>query len=510
MTVNIKINPVFCLACGAVCAFYCLFPVFRRGLVNINLFLVLAFIPVTVLCLFRVLASYPLLADHNPRTSRLIRLMPVWLTAFSAGLALGIGAGVQADSGVSFGIPENTVTGISGTLLDDPRSISGGRVMSALSLRMVSGSGGVRATARGEVTVFFLEESADRLREFGRGAEVFADGSLRAGTGGFEGVYTFGAENLHITKSAPPLERFRTGLRLGLTRRFTGLAEDSADASWGGLALALLLGIRDNLDTGFSLMYREAGCSHILALSGMHLAVLIAIISFLLKKPLGLRPAAITGAFIIIAYCFIVGPLPSLNRAALMYLLGVLAVLGMLKRDPLLLLCMAFLIQLVFSPQAGFSLSFILSYPALAGILIIGDLINNIFKGTVPAIVLQSVSASLGAFIATAAVSSWFFNDLRPVGIIAGLVMAPLTMVFMAGSMVWLGLDLLHPALSFPLGKPLSLLYKLMEKAVSLASYIPGIRLNFFVVLASSLLITGLLVWLDYRRRLVIHPEPFT
>ena len=495
MASNVKISPVVCAALGAAVAFYCLFPLYHRDLISIHFLLVLTFIPLVLLCLFRVLASYPLLENDN--TGRLIRLMPIWVTAFSAGLALGIGAGVQAAPSTSFGLPQDSIMGISGIVLDDPRLISGGRAMSAVSLRMVMGSGGVRATARGDITVFFQEESAERLREFGRGAEVFAEGNLRAGTDSLANTYTFNAETLHITEPAPSLERFRTRLRRDLTQRF---ADSSGNAPWSGLALALLLGIRDNLDTGFSAQYRDAGCSFLLALSGMHLAVLIGIISFLLKKPLGLRPAAISGACIIVAYCFIVGPLPSLNRSALMYLLGVLAVLGMLKRDALLLLCMAFLIQLVLTPQAGLSLSFMLSYLALAGILIIGNLINNIFKGTVPSFFLQPVSASLGAFIATAGIVTWFFNDLRPVGIIASLILAPLTMVFMLGSMVWLGLDLLFSSLSFLIGTPLSLMYWLMEKTASLASYVPGIRAHPLVVLFVSLLITALLVWLDYRR----------
>ena len=504
MPSSIKISPVLCAALGAACAFYGIFPLYLTDLINIDVMLVLAFIPVAVLCLFRVLAAYPLIANDQHRAVRLIRLMPVWATAFSAGLALGIGAGVKAVPVISFGIPSHTVTGISGTLLDDPRLVSSGRAMSTLSLRMSMGSGGVRATANGEITVFFQEESTERLREFGRGAEVFIEGILRPGS--IDGEYTFSADALHITQPAPPLERFRTGLRLALTRRFAG----SDESAWGGLSLALLLGIRDNLDTGLAGLYRNAGCSYVLALSGMHLAVLVAAVSFLLKKPLGLRPAAIAGACIIVAYCFIVGPLPSLTRAALMYLLGVFAVLGMLRRDPLLLLSMAFLIQLTVTPQAGFSISFILSYLALAGIVVIGAMLVNIFRGLVPHVLLQPVSASLGAFIATAVVITLLFNDLRPAGIIAGLVVIPLTTVFMVGSMIWLGLDLIRPFLSSLVATPLSLLYRLMEQTVYLAGFIPGISANPFLVLALSLLAVALLVWLDCRRRRAAgHLEPF-
>jgi competence protein ComEC len=524
----INIKPVLCAACGTVLSYYCLFPLYRSGTISIDSLLILIHIPAAFLCLLWTLASFvklrscptdsktPWLILNFWTAPRQLRLLIIWTTAFAAGLAIGIAAGANIPAAAHFGIPENTIRGISGTLLDDPRIISNskadGRAMSTLSLRMAMDNKGVRATARGQITVFFPGENARRLREFGRGTEVVADGDLRAprvdAGGGFSlGDYTFTAQSLHITKTAPALERFRTGLRLGLTERFTG---SHGTGAWGGLALALLLGIRDNLDTGFAALYRDAGCSYILALSGMHLAILVSLISVLLKKPLGLRAAAIAGAVIIIAYCFIVGPLPSLNRAALMYLLGVAAALGMLKRDMLSLLCMAFLFQIIFTPASGFSLSFILSYLALAGILVIGKAVNGAFMGKIPALLLQPLSASLGAFIATAGVSAWAFNDLRPVGILAGLALAPLAAVFMVLSIAWLGLDLILPALSFLPGKVLSLLYWLMEKIASLAAAVPGIKANPFLTLFLSLLITVTILWMDRRRRIISGKlEPF-
>ena len=509
-----KLSPVLCAACGAALAYYCLFPLYRSGVITLDAMLALVFVPVGFLSLLWVLVSWPLMGDVKPQTVQWLRLMPLRLTAFAAGVAMGIGAGANAVQTVSFGIPQGTVRGISGVLLDDPRVVSGGRAMTTLSLKTTHSSGKVMVGAWGEITVFFPAESAVRLKEFGRGTEVFAEGTLREGSGsgrksGLDGSPpTFFAEALHITAQASLIERFRTGLRLDMAYRFT--ESPSGDPSWGGLALALLLGIRDNLDTGIAALYRDSGCSHILALSGMHLAVLVALISFLLKKPLGLRLAAICGALIILAYCYIVGPLPSLNRAAFMYLLGVIAVLGMLKKNLLLLLCMAFLIQIAITPRAGLSLSFILSYLALAGILIIGKSLNSIFKGKIPAFFLLSFSASVGAFLATAGVIAWFFGVLRPVGILASLILTPLTTVFMVGSMVWLALNLLAPSLSPLLSHPLSLLYQIMERTAFVAARMPGIKGALGLVLMLSLLCIALILWYERRCRLTINRvEPF-
>ena len=508
MTITAKLSPVLCAACGAALAYYCLFSLYRSGVITLDALLVLLFIPVGFLSLLWALVSWPLMGDVNPQIIKWLHLTPLRLTAFAAGVAMGIGVGAGAVQSVSFGIPEDTVEGISGVLLDDPRLVSGGRAMTTLSMRMIHGKGKVRVGARGEITVFFPAESSLRLKEFGRGAEVFVEGALRESVFNGSPAFTFFAESLHITAPAPQIERFRTNLRLDMTHRFT--ESTFGDPSWGGLALALLLGIRDNLDMGIAALYRDSGCSHILALSGMHLAVLVALISFLLKKPLGLRLAAICGALFILAYCYIVGPLPSLNRAALMYLLGVMAILGMLKKDPLLLLCMAFLIQIAITPRAGVSLSFILSYLALAGILVIGESLNGIFKGKIPAVLLLSLSASVGAFLATAGVTAWFFGVLRPVGIVASLILTPLTTVFMVGGMAWLALNLIAPSLSPLLSHPLSLLYQIMERTAFAASKMPGIKAAPWLVLTLSLLCIALILWYERRRRLTANRvEPF-
>jgi len=504
------ISPMLCAGCGAAVSYYFLAPLFFSGRVSAGGFLAMVFAPVAALCFFHALVSFPPAVSVDPRTLRALRTLPMLLAAFCAGFALGISAGARASRGLALGIPAEFAVGISGVLLDDPRLVAGGSAMATLSLRTVSGAGGARATARGEITVFFREANAARLREFGRGTEVFADGRLQvSGAGAFGGStnsYIFSADSLHVTAVAGPLDRFRTSVRLALADRLVGGSGYSAgsaasESAWGGLALALLLGVRDNLDSGLTALYRGAGISYILALSGMHLAVIIALVSFLLKKLLGLRLAAIAGAVIIIAYCFVIGPLPSLYRAALMYLLGVLAALGMLRRESLSILSMAFLVQLAFMPRSGMSLSFVLSYLAMLGILVLGKSLGGIFRGALPRFFLDPLALSVGAFVGTAWIVALVFGDLRPVGIFAGIIVAPLTTAFMVGAMIWLALDAALPALSAPIAWLLSLLYQAKEEIARLASLFPSVSASPRLVLLLSLLTFAFVLWLDFRLR---------
>jgi len=478
------IPPVQYAAFGAVIGFYFLFNTHIAAAIAVFIF---SFVS---LCFFRVLSSL-----NNE--SRPLYAANISFAAFTAGLVIGLCAADAGRNEINFGIPVERVVAVEGVLLEDPRIISGGSVMALLSLRKCAGEGGLRVSGSGDIAVFFPQEDTQKLREFGRGTNVFAEGVIRSSQRG----YSISAGSLHIVKPASGIEKMRTGIRLKLINIFDGKL-------WGGLALALLLGVRDNLDSDFTASYRGAGLSYILALSGMHLAIITALISFLLKKPLGLKASAITGAVIIILYCLLVGPMPSLNRSAIMYVLGVLAILGALPKKPLSILSLSFLIQIIFTPAAGNSLSFILSYLALFGILIIGKALSFLFAGKVPDFLLQPLSLSCGAFLATAGICSFTFGTIAPVGIIAGLLIVPLTTVFMIGSIIWLVLDFV--SLSFLLNWPLSVLYRLMEVIASVAGNMPGISANFILILVLSLVLSLLIVVFEYKRReALLKMEPF-
>jgi len=486
---RLPITPVLCTALGAVIGFYILFH---------------AILPVTITVLFLFIAIFNFLMVLSALNtqSRALKLYSICAAALTVGIVIGVCAANYGQNKVTFGLSEKQITGIEGVLLEDPRIISGGKAIVSVSLRKCAAGSTLRTVGSGEITIFFTQENAEKLKHFGRGTVVFAEGQLRSNEQGNSGRrWSVSAKSLHIVQPPPPIERMRTNIRLNLIKRFS-------DKPWGGLALALLLGIKDNLDTDLAAMYRNAGLSYILALSGMHLAILAALITFLLKKPLGLKASAICGAVIILLYCFLVGSMPSLNRAAMMYILGVLAVIGALPKKPLSILSLSFIIQIIVTPSAGNSISFILSYLALIGILLIGKPLSLLFTGKAPNILLQPLAMSCGAFLATSGVCGSAFGILAPVGIITGLVMVPLTTVFMIGSIIWLVLDFL--SLSALLNWPLSVLYRLMEIIASVSGKVPGISTAALLIIILSLALSLLIIAFEYRQRLsLLRPEPF-
>jgi competence protein ComEC len=387
--------------------------------------------------------------------------------------------------------------------MEDPRGLDDGRGIGYLDLREAAGKDGLRTSAKGQLLVFFPDGSIPRLQAFGRGSRIYIEGSIlppkpdRPSGGSSAETLLFRASGVHITDPAPAMEQFRTGIRIKLIEQF-------APHKWGGLALALLLGVRDNLDTEMARAYQKAGCSHVLSLSGMHLAVISAVLAFFLRKPLGLRAASLAGAAFIVLYVYLVGVQPSLSRSTIMYLLGMLALLGALPRKAMSLLGMAFLVQIVIWPASGDSVSFILSYLALAGILFVGDAFHDLFRGYLPEAVSRPLSASLGAFIATAAVLAGFFGVLQPVGIIAGLIIVPLTTLFMLAAMAFPVISLILPFLSAPFAMALSFLYDALDWIVGVSGRVPSLAVSHAgaVLLVSAAAVIAVL-WLRDRQAAV-------
>ena len=463
------------------------------------LILGLLFLLIIAVSLFRVLKLYP------GEKSKAVFITSILVAAAAVGFSLGIASRRSVIDTPEFGLASNRVIAVSGTLIEDPRTLHGGSGLGALELSESSGQGGLRASAKGIITVFFPAESIPRLREFGRGALIYIDGTVSIAEMG----PLFNASSVHVVRPASGLEQFRTSLRMKLLEKFRYRQDRKYEAGeapvWGPLASALLLGMRDDLAVDLSEGFRNSGCAHILALSGMHLAILSAVLAFLIKRPLGIKGASIAGALFIVLYVFVAGSQPSLVRSAIVYFMGTISLWGFLKGKPFSLLCMAFIIQLIFQSRTGLSLSFILSYLALTGILTMGESFHRIFRGRLPEILSQSLSSSLGAFIVTAPVIVLYFNVLRPIGIIAGLFAAPLSALFMVLALIALVVSFLPFALWSVLDFILVQVYRLFKLSVTLAGQAPGMSFSNPIPVLIFAIISWLLILYiqsrDYGRR---------
>jgi competence protein ComEC len=183
-----------------------------------------------------------------------------------------------------------------------------------------------------------------------------------------------------------------------------------------------------------------------------------------------------------------------------MYLIGTIALWGFLKKNTLSILGMAFIIQLLIQSETGMSLSFILSYLAMLGILTLADTFRSLFRGRLPEILSGSLSVSLGAFIVTSPVVAFFFGSLRPIGILASLIVVPVCSLFIVLALA----ALVASFLPFPLWNALDFiltpLYRFLEYTLTIIGQVPGFSIsNPLPVLAIVILFWGLIMFVDKR-----------
>jgi competence protein ComEC len=184
-----------------------------------------------------------------------------------------------------------------------------------------------------------------------------------------------------------------------------------------------------------------------------------------------------------------------------MYMLGAAALLAGLPRQPVVVLSLSLCIQTLYDPSSALGPSFILSYAALAGILLLSDPFHVFLEGRLPRVLAQPLAASLGAFTASAPAVIAFFGILRPVGIVSGLVVVPLISLFIFLSVLYLILGGIGGPLAGILDVLLTYIQELTQRIVSAASLVPGIPASLPLILLLCFSASAALVLLGQRRR---------
>jgi competence protein ComEC len=218
--------------------------------------------------------------------------------------------------------------------------------------------------------------------------------------------------------AASPREALRRGVVAGLS------------PAAGGLVQAMTLGIRDDLDD-LRALFAASGLAHVLALSGLHVGVLAGALGLALR-PLGRRAAPLV-VLAVALYVLLVGPSPSVVRAALM-VVTVATALGLRVGRPALgaSLALACAGSLLVSPLWSRDLGFALSYLSVAGILVVTPLLASLWRqrsGRAVAIaraVVGSLAVSAAAQLATASLVASHFGALPLLSPLVNVVAVPL------------------------------------------------------------------------------------
>ena len=242
------------------------------------------------------------------------------------------------------------------------------------------------------------------------------------------------------------------------------------------------MGDRSGIDTALSSRFSEAGVSHLFAVSGLHCAFLLTLLS-LLVGPQRRRLLAAVGIAVLTVYMLMVGLTPSVVRACIMQFFLLLAPLFLRDADPPTSLASALLAILLWNPYAAQSVSLQLSFGAMLGLILVTPRVHDFFAGRIrprkkpvraaASFLLSTLCSTLGAMVFTVPLTAYYFGVFSTVAPLTSLLCIPLaSWNFMAGFLTALLGFAFLPAAQV-LGYVCRVLTKLFLWVVDLACAIP-------------------------------------
>lgn len=253
------------------------------------------------------------------------------------------------------------------------------------------------------------------------------------------------------------------------------------------LICTAVIGDANFIDDDTRQIFSKAGIAHILAISGLHIGIILAILSLILRPIdfLGIRFLRICiSAIAVLFFLFITGMSISAIRATIMSCCIMVAILTHRKSVSINSICLAAIIILSISPYAVYNVGFQLSFTAVTTIILLASRINPVsprrrimFKIT--SYVIATVAANLGC----ALLSAYYFHTLPLIASLSNLIIIPILPLFISISLLYIlalsiGMDL--PEIKFILDSFTSL----FNNSAQFATNIPGAYIdNMYVTL---------------------------
>ena len=252
---------------------------------------------------------------------------------------------------------------------------------------------------------------------------------------------------------------------------------------------ALLFGQRQDMDTATADAYKNAGVMHILAISGLHFAVLFYMLSFLLRPLERFSRKGRLAHFIIVltllwCFAFLAGLSASVVRSVVMFTFICIGQYFNRNGSIYNSLAVSALVLLMCRPAFLFDAGFQLSYLAVISIVALEPFYKRLrTKYRTANYVSDTLLVSLTAQIGVLPLSLYYFNQFPLLFLLANLIIIPLSNIVLCAGIVVLLLNFIWADAAIAIGKALE-----------------------FIVLAMN----GFIDWIASFEGMVLRDIPFT
>ena len=250
-----------------------------------------------------------------------------------------------------------------------------------------------------------------------RSDEVIVYGKMREGFGSFGGSISQ-AQIVKIMPKTEAVRDLRDSFASGIAKFITSPQLE--------LGLGYLLGQKNSLPTDLETALRATALTHVVVASGYNLTVLV---NFARRKfgKLSKRLAAFGAVVMVCGFVLVVGFSPSMTRAGIVALLGILFWYFGRRPNAYFLLIFVASLTLLVAPENLFDLGWQLSFGSFFGVMILAPLLKNfLFEepqklGTLASTFFETISAQ----IATLPLIVYTFGTFSTVSIFANMLVLP-------------------------------------------------------------------------------------
>ena len=309
---------------------------------------------------------------------------------------------------------------------DDPRALKGsvGRprtYLLAVDLETVH-TEDPATTLRVSVRGLVLASDAG-WRSLLPGQAVTAVGRLAAPRGGDLRAAVLSVREPPVLRGEPPwAQRAAGSLRAGLQRACEPLPDDA-----GGLLPGLVVGDTSRLDPALEEDFRTTGMTHLNAVSGANVAIVLGVVLFLVRwARAGPVVTAVVCALALVGFVILARPSPSVVRAAAMGAIGLVGLAAGRPRAAMPALAAGVIVLVVVDPELAGDAGFALSVLATSGLLLLAPRWRDgLRRAGMPAGAAEALAVPAAAQLACAPVIAGLSGTVSLVAVPANLLAVP-------------------------------------------------------------------------------------
>jgi len=249
------------------------------------------------------------------------------------------------------------------------------------------------------------------------------------------------------------------------------------------IAIALVLGVTDGIDNDLQNAYAASGAMHVLAVSGMHVGIIYAIILLFFKPIDKIKNSkwivAVVSLICLWSFSFITGNSPSVLRAVTMFSFIALARPFGKRTNIYNTLAASVFVLLIYNPYLIMSVGFQLSYLAVLGIVYLQRPLYQLWEieNKIGDWIWSITCVSIAAQASTFALGLLYFHQFPTYFLISNLFVIPLSTLVLLGGILLLVVSFI-PALASVVGIALEWMIKALNWIVFKTEALPLSLIN--------------------------------